>query len=258
MALPIPVPPGFRIIAHRGASAYAPENSEAAFQLALEMGVMQVELDTQLTRDGVVALCHDSTLERYGHGPQVVEELTWAQLAALDMGSWFSPYLYGGTRMLTLADLFARYGDRLIYHVEIKGKAPGLPAAVARLIGEYALAEHCFVTSFAYTSLEEMHRVAPHLRLGWLVRNMDANTLAQAQALGLYQFCPVAGAASAAAVAKARSVAPEVRAWGLSGQNAGQQAAEVQALIYQVLEAGCDGMTINWPDWVVHRQAGSD
>ena len=87
MSLPIPVPPAFRIIAHRGASAYAPENSMAAFALAQKMGIREIELDTQLTPDGVVALCHDRTLARYGHGAQAVEEMNWADLAALDMGA---------------------------------------------------------------------------------------------------------------------------------------------------------------------------
>ena len=64
MTLPMPVPADFRIIAHRGASAYAPENTRAAFDLALQMGVTEVELDAQLTTDGVVALCHDETLAR--------------------------------------------------------------------------------------------------------------------------------------------------------------------------------------------------
>ena len=111
MSLPILVPPAFRIIAHRGASAYAPENSMAAFTLAQKMGIREIELDTQLTPDGVVALCHDRTLARYGHGAQVMEEMNWADLAALDMGAWFSPYLFGGERMITLEQLLARYGE---------------------------------------------------------------------------------------------------------------------------------------------------
>src|SRR5690554_4570511 len=124
MVLPIPVPPHFRIIAHRGASAYAPENTHAAFSLTKRMGVTEGELDTQLTLDGTIALCHDGTLERYGHGPRVVEQMEWAELAELDMGSWFSPFLFGGERMITLDDLFATYSTDFTYHVEIKGKAP--------------------------------------------------------------------------------------------------------------------------------------
>ena len=250
MSLPIPVPPTFRIIAHRGASAYAPENSMAAFALAQKMGIREIELDTQLTPDGVVALCHDRTLARYGHGAQAVEEMNWADLAALDMGAWVSPYLFGGERMITLEQLFARFGDQFIYHVELKGKSPQLAAAVHALIQHYNLQECCFVTSFAYDWLVAMHALDPALRLGWLVRAIDEPCLAQAHALKLYQLCPMAGLVTPEMVAAARATVTEVRAWGVAGETAGGQNAEVIALIERVLAAGCDGMTINWPDWV--------
>lgn len=250
---PIPVPAHFRIIAHRGASAYVPENSLAAFKLAHDMGVTEVELDTQLSSDGVVVICHDATLERYGHGTRVVESLPWSTLSELDMGSWFSPHLFAGTRMLTLDDLFAAFGPAFTYHVELKGKAPGLPASVHAAIRAYDLMESVIITSFNYDMLVAMQQVNPSARLGWLVRRIDADVIAKARALSLYQLCPFAGTVSADQVALARSVATEVRAWGVQGQTVAGQSAEVIELIHRVIDSGCDGMTINWPDWVVHQ-----
>src|SRR5262245_41301285 len=148
MTLPLSVPPSFRIIAHRGASAYAPENTAPAFALAAKMGILEIELDTQLSTDGEVALCHDTTLQRYGHGQAVVEQMRWSELASLDMGAWFSPFLFRNERMMTLNHLFEQYRDSFIYHVELKGKAAALPAAVNRLIQTHALADRCFITSF--------------------------------------------------------------------------------------------------------------
>lgn len=252
MSLPISVPPTFRIIAHRGASAYAPENTLAAFELAQKMGIREIELDTQLTPDGVVVLCHDQTLARYGHGAQVVEAMKWADLAALDMGAWFSPYLFGGERMITLEQLFTRFGDQFIYHVELKGKAPALAAAVHTLLLRYHLQANCFVTSFAYEWLVAMRTLDAELRLGWLVRAIDEPGLAQAQAINLYQLCPMAGLVTPEMVTAARATVTEVRAWGVSSETTAGQNAEVIALIERVLAAGCDGMTINWPDWVKH------
>jgi glycerophosphoryl diester phosphodiesterase len=248
--LPITVPAGFHTIAHRGASAYAPENTAAAFALAARMGVIEVELDTQLTRDGQIALVHDATLARYGHGPRVVEDLTWAELAALDMGAWFSPFLFAGEAMITLDDLFATYGDRLIYHVEIKGRAAGLPAAVYNTIQQHRLTGRCVITSFSYDALVATRALTDELPLGWLVRRIDAETLVKAKAIGLAQLCPNAAQVSAAQVALARQAVREVRAWGLNGDSTHTQSADVIALIGQVVEAGCDGMTLNWPDWV--------
>ena len=253
--LPIPVPPPFRIIAHRGASAYAPENTHAAFALTQRMGVTEVELDTQLTTDGEIALCHDTTLERYGHGPRTVEQMTWAELAALDMGSWFSPFLFADTRMITLDDLFATYGTTFTYHVEIKGKAAALPAAVHASIERHKVRNHCIVTSFSYEALVAMRAVDATMRLGWLLQEIDAESVAQAREIGLYQLCPVAKAVTSAQVTHARQAVSEVRAWGLQGETVRHHNAELIALIHRVRDKGCDGMTINWPDWVRTKEA---
>ncbi|MBX3013114.1 MAG: glycerophosphodiester phosphodiesterase [Caldilineaceae bacterium] len=252
--LPILVPPSFRIIAHRGASAYVPENTLAAFELAHAMGVTEIETDVQITTDGMVVLCHDRTLARYGHGEQVVEEQLWSTLATLDMGSWFSPYLHQDKRMLRLDELFAAFGDKFTYHIELKGSAATatLAAATQQLIVQYGLHDSCIITSFAYAALVAMQQVDPSLRLGWLVQTITTEEVAKAQALGLFQLCPKAELVTPAIVAQARTVVAEVRAWGLTGEKASTQTKEVQALIQQVLAAGCDGMTINWPDWVLH------
>ena len=255
MSLPIVVPPQFRIIAHRGASAYAPENTMAAFELAARMGVTEVELDVQLTQDGQLALCHDTTLDRYGHGPRVVEEMTWPELAAQDMGSWFSPFLYGGEPMIRLNDLFTRFGADLTYHVELKGRAPGLAAATHRVITRFGLAGRCIVTSFSFDALAAMRAQSATMRLGWLVQQIDADSMDRARELDLYQLCPDAAHVTPEMVPRARAVVAEVRTWGLLGADVRNQAATVQALIRRTVDAGCDGMTINWPDWVANRDS---
>ena len=128
--LPIPVPPDFRIIAHRGASAYAPENTKPAFELAQKMGISEVELDTQLSADGLVVLCHDLTLERYGHGDRLIESLSAEDLLSFDMGAWSSPYFFSGTPMMSLDQLLAEFADTFVYHIELKGRAKPLPKEI--------------------------------------------------------------------------------------------------------------------------------
>lgn len=115
MHLPITVKRPFRIISHRGASAYAPENTWAAFQLALKMGVIEIELDVQLSSDGEVVICHDLSLERYGH-QGYVEAMSWPELSKLDTGSWFSPFLFHGEKPLRLHDLFKKIRIRNTNH----------------------------------------------------------------------------------------------------------------------------------------------
>lgn len=253
MFLPVRVPPNFRIIAHRGASAYAPENTLPAFELALRMARPQVELDAQLSTDGRIVLCHDTTLARYGYaeefGDQPVESLDWQTLSRLDMGAWFSPYYYAQTPMITLDSLFDIFGPRLFYHLEIKGKAPELPRAVHAAIQQRGLEDACIITSFSYDALTAMRNLDEDIRMGWLIREIDAESVEKAAALGLYQLCPLAATVTAEQVEQARTVVPEVRAWGLMGDDPHNLAGQVSTLIRRVVEAGCDGMTINWPDW---------
>lgn len=247
--LPILVPRPFRIIAHRGASAYTPENTMAAFDLALRIGANEIEVDTQLTCDGQVVLCHDKTLERYGHGSYIIERMNWAELAGLDMGSWFSPFLFKGEKMTTLDCLFRTYGDRPIYHIEIKGYAMLLPEAVYHIMTDSGLQDRCIVTSFSYDSLVAMRNLDSKLRLGWLIDQIDPLVLTRAADIGLFQICPRADKVNAEAVAKAHAIVPEVRAWGLNGQT-----QEVIKMILNAIDSGCDGMTINWPDWLSYSR----
>jgi glycerophosphoryl diester phosphodiesterase len=245
--LPISVPREFCIIAHRGASAYAPENTITAFETARKMGVAHVELDVQITTDGVVVVCHDETLERYGHGTGVIEELPSGILLKLDMGSWFSPHFFCGTPMITLGQLLSTFGDTLTYHIELKGKSPELANAVQSLVSQAGLQDRSIFTSFSADQLVRMRRACSDCRLAWLVDSLDDKTVGFADHLDLYQLCPRADLVTDSSVRKGRCSVPEIRAWGLNGRP-----QDVRALVHRIIEAGCDGMTINWPDWVTH------
>lgn len=193
-------------------------------------------------------ICHDSTLERYGHGALHVEQLSWATLAALDMGSWFSPFQLAGERMLRLDDLFAHDRSEVVYHVELKGHAAQLPRAVYDLIAAANLHERCIITSFSADALQAMQQIAPTLRRGWLVEQIDEAALRRAAELRLFQLCPHAEHVNAQQVAAAREIVSEVRAWGVSGNS-----MTVVPLLQRLVAVGCDGVTLNWPDWARHR-----
>ncbi|MGR9088798.1 MAG: glycerophosphodiester phosphodiesterase [Gammaproteobacteria bacterium] len=247
MKLPFIVQPPFRIIAHRGASAYAPENTMAAFQLAFDMGVTDIELDVQLTRDREVVICHDASLERYGHSG-IVEHMNWNELSELDMGTWFSPFLFPGEKMIRLKDLFVQFGSRMNYHVEIKGKADELPDRVCRLVDRFGLKNRVIVTSFSFEILQRVRYLDREVRLGWLVPKMDGSVWAGSGRLALFQICPGADGLTERDVSLAHSVVPEVRAWGLRGER-----EDILAKIRNIIDAHCDGVTIDWPDWIACR-----
>ena len=241
---PVLVPLGFRIIAHRGASAYAPENTMAAFLLAERMRAREVELDVQLSQEGHLVICHDWVLDRYGHPGCIVAEMTLGELQSLDMGSWFSPE-FRDEKMLTLDELFNHFGERFTYHVEIKEPAPEVEKAVLGVISSHGLQSFSFITSFHYSALKKMRSLDSEIRIGWLVREdrFTADSIGLAVDIGCRQICPPAAVLTDNNVRIAHAKIPEVRAH------------HVKTIedAYRVLKTGGDGLTINHPDWLRHH-----
>ena len=114
------------VIAHRGASAYAPENTLAAFELAVEMKADWYELDCLLAKDGTVMVSHDNDVDRCTDGKGLITEMTLAELKTLDAGSWKDPK-FAGERLPTLAESLAMAKDRIGVYVEIKSVADDGP-----------------------------------------------------------------------------------------------------------------------------------
>src|SRR5512139_1882961 len=107
------------IFAHRGASVYAPENTIAAFKLAIAQQADAVELDVKLSADGQVIVIHDSTVDRTTNGHGKVQDMTLAELKALDAGSFFSSQ-YAGEKIPALEEVFEAMGKRTFINIELK------------------------------------------------------------------------------------------------------------------------------------------
>ena len=138
------------IIAHRGASAYAPENTMAAFKTALEMGADGIEFDVALTRDNEVVVIHDETVQRTTNGIGKVCEFTLEELQLLDAGKYFDKQ-FSGERIPALETVFEVFGKKLLINVEIKNfQSPfdKLPVKVARMVTQFGLEEHVIISSF--------------------------------------------------------------------------------------------------------------
>lgn len=217
----------------------------AAFTLAQRMGAGEVELDVQFSKDRHLVICHDRTLDRYGYPGLKVKELTEDELLALDMGTWFSPYQYGGERMLTLKSLFSHFREQFTYHVEIKDPASGIEQALLDTIKTYGLQDSVIVTSKHYGSLINLKALDPESRIGWIVKEslLCEDHIEQAAAGNCFQICPRAAETSRKFVTAAHTRVPEVRAYDV---------CDIADAI-QAIKAGCDGLTINWPDWLIHE-----
>lgn len=158
------------IIAHRGASSSAPENTLAAFQMAMDAGADGIEFDVRLSKDGRAVVIHDSTLDRTGRKPIRVSDLTAGELARIDVGSWFDASrpkkgdpAYRTEKVPTLEQTleFLKDFSGLIY-IELKCREADVEAlsqAVCREISGSRLLPQIIVKSFKLG-------VIPRIRLG--------------------------------------------------------------------------------------------
>ena len=122
-----------QIVAHRGASAYAPENTLAAFRKAIELGADVLELDVHQSIDNQLVVIHDGTVDRTTSGKGTVKDCTVAALKQLDAGSWFSPQ-FSGERIPTLEEVFGSTPDSINLLIELKAGSDEYPGIEGRLV----------------------------------------------------------------------------------------------------------------------------
>ncbi len=183
-----PTPARPHIIAHRGASAAAPENTPAAFRRALAIGVDAVELDAHLSCDGEPVVIHDPSLGRTTNGAGLVKDLTMAALRRLDAGRWFGEE-FAGERIPTLAEaleilrtvrVIIEIKNGPIYYPQIAGRV----GAVVRAAGHQSIT----VSSFDHHVLLQSRAAEPEIETAALFRARPVDTVrmardAQAQVL---------------------------------------------------------------------------
>lgn len=156
------------VIAHRGSSAYAPENTLAAFTLAAEQEADAIELDVDFTRDGHVIVMHDATIDRTTDGHGRVADLTLDEIRRVDAGAW-KDAAFNGERVPLLEEVFETVGQRVLINVEIKGmslRGHGSAATVAALIEKYDLIDHVIISSFNPFVLRRVKHINPRLACG--------------------------------------------------------------------------------------------
>lgn len=159
------------VMAHRGLSADAPENTLYAFSDAISVGADFIELDVQQTRDGVLVVMHDSNLKRTTGVNKDIWDVDYADIQNLDAGSWFDP-AYANARIPTLEETLQFVDKRARLNIEIKPTKHGsdtLEQDVAELITRYQYTDACYVTSFSYGSLKKVKEANPEIRTGYLM-----------------------------------------------------------------------------------------
>ncbi|GAA4950451.1 hypothetical protein GCM10023238_15950 [Streptomyces heliomycini] len=172
------------VMAHRGASAYAPENTLAAVDRAAALGVDWVENDVQRTRDGELVVLHDDSLQRTtdveevfpDRAPWKVKDFTAAEIARLDAGSWFGP-AYAGARVPTLEQFVhrvERHRQKLLLEIKNPRLYPSIERQIVKVLGNEGwldrrhVRDRLIVQSFSADSVRTVHDLRPAVKTGFL------------------------------------------------------------------------------------------
>lgn len=159
---------GFTLIAHRGASGHAPENTLVAVRRAMEMRAEMVEVDILLSKDGTPVLLHDSSLDRTTSGTGLVNEYTLSELKQFDAGSWFGE-TFEGERIPTVEELLELCKGRMAVNLEIKTQAVtdttegGVVEKVVDLVRKHGMERNVIFSSFDPRAIVQLKAIAPDI-----------------------------------------------------------------------------------------------
>lgn len=238
-----------KIIAHRGASGYAPENTMAAFELALEMGADGIETDVHLTRDGELVLTHDPILGRTSPGRGELKNHTYKELSRLDWGSWFSER-FKGESLPRLEDLLRlTKGKDTVLNIEIKFGSPYYPGLEEKLIGvlrESDRLEKLIISSFNHYSLLRIKELEPAVPIGFLTSALLIDGAAYVKRHDGAALHPDQHALTEKLVEDCHRHGVAVNTYTVNGAERSRQLAE----------AGVDGVITNYPDVIMNTING--
>ncbi|WP_339227902.1 glycerophosphodiester phosphodiesterase [Oceanobacillus sp. FSL K6-2867] len=175
------------IIAHRGASKVAPENTMPAFELALRMKAEAIETDVQLTKDNIPVLIHDEHVKRTTNSHGYIKDYHLAELKKLDAGSWFSKN-FGGATILTLEEFLQwMVNTPLHLHLELKNNKIDymhLEPIVYELLSQYKVADRTTISTFNPDSVQRFSQLSSTIEIALLTSRKINNLPRYAKELG--------------------------------------------------------------------------
>jgi len=224
---------------HRGASALAPENTFAAFDLALAYGAELMEFDVHLTQDAQLAVHHDFTTERTAGQNLPLGHSTLEELRQLEVGSWFGPR-YAGQKIPTLSEVLDRYADSVYLNVEIKAGEflyPGIAEKVAEAILSKQLHRRAIVSCFDWDTIAWLRKIAPSIRTGLLAHDRPDDTIMHGYMMGATAVHLDSCLITAERVHQAHNIGMAVLAWTVN------ERLEME----RVVELGVDAVLSDYP-----------
>jgi glycerophosphoryl diester phosphodiesterase len=230
------------VIAHRGASGYAPENTLAAFRRAVSLGANFIETDLQLSRDARFVAIHDDSVDRTTNGKGRVHDLTLAELRRLDAGSWFASE-FGGEQIPTLEEILdlCKKHD-VVFYLELKpGGSWGGEHALISALRESGEIPRTVVISFDASMLQKLRQIEPTLMTGLLYEGKLDHPVDKAVEVGARQLAVRGDLVTPALLANSRKRDLQVVCWTVN------HPAHMRMLV----EAGVDGIMSDYPDRLI-------
>ncbi|MBQ3760966.1 MAG: glycerophosphodiester phosphodiesterase [Clostridia bacterium] len=229
------------ILAHRGACAYAPENTLPSFQLAVDMGADGIECDIHLTKDGHFLVCHDDKVQRTSNGKGYIKDLTLSEVKSLDFGAWFDKKFAGVTAPV-LEEMLDVVKNMKVINIEIK-RFEGCDNQDEALNRFYSVLTGCgvlkntIVSSFDKQILKRLKELHADVYTCLLYDKIDRPAFT-AQSIGCSAIHPHFGYLKKVTVDNAHARNLKVNCWTADGEED----------IARMLKIGCDGIISNKPD----------
>jgi glycerophosphoryl diester phosphodiesterase len=247
-------------IAHRGASAYAPEHTLASYELGEKMKGDYIEIDVQMTKDGHLIVMHDETVDRTTNGTGRVKDLTLEEIKALDAGSWFNEAYpeyakpeYVGLKVPTLEEVFKKFRKGSKYYIETKSPHlyPGVEEKLVEMLDRYGLTHkeslkkrQVIIQSFSRESLLKVRRLNPDIPL---VQLYDAQASANITDEELREVKKYAIGIGPNYQRIDRDVVKRVHKYGLE---INPYTVNSKEDMRRLIGWGVDGIITNHPDWL--------
>ncbi|MRH41265.1 glycerophosphodiester phosphodiesterase [Aquibacillus halophilus] len=234
----------FITIAHRGASAYAPEHTMQSYKLAKEMNADYLEIDVQMTKDGVPIAYHDHKLDDKTDWKGEIEQYRLDEIKQIDIGKWFGED-FQGAKILTLEEIFKRFGTDTNYYIELKKTNKGVEKTVYDLLLKYDLNlsnGQVIIQSFSQDSLLRMKSLNVRIPLIKLLEDENALNLTEQKLKEITSYAAGVGVNYKAVTKDFVDLA--------HNNNLLVHAYTVNQLkvMNEMLELGVDGMFTNKPD----------
>lgn len=218
--------------AHRGASAYMPENTLLSFYTGISMNANGIETDVQRTKDGVLVLFHDDTITRVTGEEGSVSDYTLEELQAFDVKK--DGFV---DKIVTFEDFLSHFAFRdITFAIELK--VGDIEEDVAKMLRRFDMSAKCVITSFHLDYIRKFKKYAPEFRVGYLTREVTDEIINNLIDISADEICPKARELTADNVDKWHKMGFRVRAWGVADEEVMRHAFDV----------GVDGMTVNFPD----------